>query len=358
MTLLRVGRICGLFGAIAMLMAFAGAHQPASCANAMSSSPEARMRKAALALLATLSPDQRSKAVFAFNSDERLSWHYVPIERKGLALGELTEPQRERAFDLIRCGLSARGFEKTEIIRRLETVLIEIEKGTGPRRDPERYFITIFGQPAARGAWGWRYEGHHISLNWTVADGKVIASSPQFLGANPAEVRFGAMKGTRALPKEEDLARSLLGSLSPAQRGEAILSGPAPADIITSSRRKAAILEDAGISYGHLTPEQQGTLLSLIREHAGTQAETEARRRLDGIRKEGLSRIKFAWMGGVQPGQGHYYRIQGPTFLIEFDNTQNEANHIHSVWRDFHGDFGADLLEMHYLAYHSAPERR
>jgi hypothetical protein len=281
----------------------------------------------------------------------------VPIERKGISFGQMTPGQRELASKLIRASLSAKGFEKTETIRRLENVLLDIEKGRGPTRDPDRYFVTLFGEPASRCPWGWRYEGHHVSLNWTVLDGKLIASSPQFLGANPAEVRFGSMRGTRALGAEEDLARSLLSSLNETQRREALLSAPAPADIITSSQRQTSILEDTGIAYDHLDHAQQGILLMLIREHAGAQVDVEAGKRLAAIRKEGVARIKFAWMGGTIPGQGHYYRVQGPTFLIEFDNTQDHANHIHSVWRDFKGDFGADLLEMHYQAYHTDPQR-
>jgi hypothetical protein len=178
--------------------------------------------------------------------------------------------------------------------------------------------------------------------------GQSIGSSPQFFGANPAEVRDGPMKGMRVLSAEEDLARSLVKSFTPAQRAEAVLSATAPGDILTSNQRKAAIQEDRGIAYSKLSKDQQGTLLAVIEEYLGAQPLAQARQRLDKIRVAGFEQIKFAWMGGVEKGEGHYYRVQGKTFLIEYDNTQNGANHIHCVWRDFNGDWGQDLLAEHY----------
>jgi len=313
--------------------------------------PETKMHEAVHDFLAALNEDQRQKAVLPFNSEERLNWHYVPRERKGIPYKEMTAAQQEAAVGLLRRALSQKGFRKTSTIRELETVLQEIEQGRGPVRDRDLFYFTVFGEPSTKGAWGLRYEGHHISMNWTYINGKVIASSPQFLGANPAEVRQGPMKGTRALAAEEDLARALLKSLDAAQRQEAILSEVAPADILTRADRRAAMQEDKGIAYRRLTREQQGMLLALIREHADAQPAEMAQERLTAIRKAGLDDVKFAWMGSQEKGQGHYYRVQGPTFLIEYDNTQNDANHIHCVWRDFQGDFGVDLLAEHYKAY-------
>jgi hypothetical protein len=163
-----------------------------------------------------------------------------------------------------------------------------------------------------------------------------------------AEVRDGPMKGTRVLSAEEDLGRSLVKSLSTAQRTNAVLNPSAPSDILTSNQRKAAIQEDKGIAYSQLSKEQQGTLLALIEEYLGAQPRAQARERLEKIRHAGFDEIKFAWMGGLERGEGHYYRVQGSTFLIEYDNTQNNANHIHCVWRDFNGDWGEDLLAEHY----------
>jgi hypothetical protein len=196
--------------------------------------------------------------------------------------------------------------------------------------------------------WGWRYEGHHISLNWTIVDGRVIASSPQFFGANPARVGSGPLAGTRALAAEEDLGQALVKSLTDEQRKIAVLSAEAPRDIATGNQRVAAIQEDRGIAYKDLSPDQKRMLIALIDEHARVQAAPVAEKRLADVRASGLDRIKFAWMGGLEPGQGHYYRVQGRTFLIEYDNTQNNANHVHTVWRSFKNDFGTDLLAEHY----------
>jgi hypothetical protein len=225
-------------------------------------------------------------------------------------------------------------------------------------RDPELYYFTVFGEPSARGPWSWRYEGHHASLNWTIVDGALAASTPQFLGANPADVLEGPRKGTRALAAEEDLGRALVKSLSPARRAQAVVSDTAPRDILTGNSRQAAVQDDKGIAYRDLTAEQQGLLLSLIQEYASAHPVAVAQARLARV-KAGLDGVKFAWMGGLEKRQGHYYRIQGPTFLVEYDNTQNGANHIHCVWREFKGDWGKDLLAEHYrTAPHHARARR
>ena len=306
------------------------------------------MAGAAAAFLATLDADQKQKAQLPFNSEERLDWHYVPMERKGLHYKAMNEDQQKAAHALLLISLSKSGYGKIEAIRKLENVLRELEKGSGPTRDPDLYYFAVFGEPDPKGTWGWRYEGHHVSLHWTAVKGKVVASSPQFLGSNPAEVRSGPQLGTRVLKAEEDLGRALVKSLTPEQRKTAILSETAPGDIVTAATRKAAILEDKGVAYNELNKEQQGLLLTLVQEYANVQIAEIAKQRLEAVRKAGMDSVKFAWMGGLEKGQGHYYRIQGATFLIEYDCTQNSANHIHSVWRDFKGDFGADLLALHY----------
>lgn len=304
---------------------------------------------AAQGFLGTLRPEQRAKARFAFEDDERLGWYFVPRERKGVSFADMDARQQTAALALLRAGLSAAGYKKAETIRSLETVLQQIEGDTeGKFRNPARYYVSVFGEPAARGVWGWRYEGHHVSLHWTVADGTVIASSPQFLGANPARVGSGPLAGTRVLGAEEDLGRALVKSLTDKQRAVAVLSPQAPGDILTGNQRVAAIQEDKGIAYRDLSPEQRRIFLALLRAYTSVQPEPLAGQRLADLNRAGLDGIRFAWMGGVEPGQGHYYRVQGTTFLIEYDNTQNNANHVHSVWRRFTNDFGADLLAEHY----------
>jgi len=322
---------------IALGTAVAGAAQTATS-----------MLDATRAFLATLDSAQKAKAVLPFNSEERFRWFYTPVSRKGLPLKEMNTSQQRAALSLLHAGLSERGYTKAETIRKLEDVLREIEQGKGPTRDPDLYFFTFFGEPDAKSAWGWRYEGHHCSQNWTIVNGQSIGSSPQFFGANPAEVREGPMKGTRVLAAEEDLGRSLVKSLTPAQRTEAVINTAAPDDILTSNQRKAAIHEDKGVAYSKLSKDQQGMLMALIEEYLSAQPRAQAIQRLDKIKQAGFDQIKFAWMGGLEKGERHYYRVQGSTFLIEYDNTQNSANHIHCVWRDFNGDWGEDLLAEHY----------
>jgi hypothetical protein len=310
--------------------------------------PEIAMKEAAGRLLETLEAAQREKIRWPFESEQRLDWHFIPRERKGISLKEMTGAQRAAAFDLLRAGLSASGFTKAETIRSLENVLRAL--GGSVIRDPELYFFTIFGDPTSSAPWGWRYEGHHISQNWTIAGGKAIATTPAFFGANPAEVREGPLKGTRALANEEDLARALLESLTAEQRREAIVDDTAPPDIVTGNSRKAAIAGNAGLAASAMSARQQALLMRLIEEHASSQPPALSEARLERARAAGLSAVRFAWMGSEQRGRGHYYRIQGTTFLIEYDNTQNDANHQHVVWRDFDGDFGLDMLGRHYAS--------
>ena len=266
----------------------------------------------------------------------------------------MAAPQRSAAMALLRAGLSEKGYTKAETIRGLEVVLAEIEQDP-VRRDPDLYYVSIFGEPVADGTWGWRFEGHHISLNWTFVRGRSIAPTPQFFGSNPDAVRSGPRTDARVLAAEQDLARALLESLSKEQRAQAIISATAPPDIFSGHQRKAATLEEGGIAFSDLATEQRGLLLAIIDEYAGAQPRAVAEARLARLREAGLDRVRFAWMGGLLRGEPHYYRLQGPTFLIEYDNTQNNANHVHAVWRDFDGDFGVDLLEEHYRnsAHHS-----
>jgi hypothetical protein len=309
--------------------------------------PTENMARAAQTFLAALDEEARQMVQFPFDAEERFNWHFVPKPRAGLALKRMSPDQQRFAMDLLESGLSEKGYTKAETIRALEPVLAEIEQNPS-LRDPELYYVAVFGEPSTTGTWGWRFEGHHISLNWTIVRGSSIASTPQFLGSNPAEVRSGPLRGTRALAAEEDLARALLGSLDNAQKAQAVISPEAPDDILTSNARKAGRQAQNGIAYAELSPEQRGLLLAVIEEYAGVQPEALARQRVERIRAAGFDRIRFAWRGGRNRGEPHYSRIQGPTFLIEYDNTQNGATHVHSVWRDFDGDFGIDLLEQHY----------
>jgi len=240
----------------------------------------------------------------------------------------------------------------------LETVLGDLEaaqRSTAPlvprgpafARDPERYFFSIFGTPSTRGSWGWRVEGHHISLHFTVVNGRLVAGAPTFFGANPAEVRVGPKKGLRVLGAEEDAARALLESLDSSQRTMAMINGVAPNDIVTLAKVKVDPLSPVGIPASALNSNQRALLRKLVGVYTDFMADDIAADRLAKIEQAGWDKVAFAWAGPLQRGEKHYYRVQGPTFLIEYDNTQNDGNHIHSVWRDFNGDFGEDLLREH-----------
>ncbi|MBI3973547.1 MAG: DUF3500 domain-containing protein [Chloroflexi bacterium] len=312
-----------------------------------------RMAEAATTFVAALTPAQRAKTLFAVDDEERQNWHYIPRARQGLSFKEMDASQMQLAHALISSGLSRRGYAKAVTIMSLEKVLGELE-GTGRRlvRDPELYYVTIFGTPGDSAPWGWRVEGHHVSLNFLVVEGERIAPAPNFYGANPARVPQGDLAGLRVLAAEEDLARRLLKALDPQQRHRVLLSPDAPSDILTRAERHAKVDSPAGLAAAGMRDEQRRLLWHLVQEYVTRMPEDVADTRLNRIEKEGTAHIHFAWAGAPQPGGPHYYRLQGPSFLVEYDNTQNDANHIHTVWRDLTGDWGEDLLAGHYERSH------
>lgn len=293
---------------------------------------------------ALIKASDKSKLVFPLNDDRRTQWAYTPGARPGLSYKDMNPAQKKAGLDLLRASLSDSGFAKVEAIRSLEPVLAEMERNNG--RDPDLYWFMIFGEPSEKGFWSWRYEGHHVSLTFSYRDGKIVGSTPMFLGSNPAIVREGPQKGTHILRLEEELGRAFLKSLTPEQKAQAILTESAPSEIATSNLRKAAMLEDRGVAFPSLDKNQQKELRALVDLYASVLKPAARAQRLGRIKDWSL--LKFAWMGSAETGKGHYYRIQSPTFVIEYDNTQNGANHIHTVWRDFDGDFGADALAEHY----------
>lgn len=313
----------------------------------------ATMAKAASGFLDSLTPEQKAKAAFPFDGEERLRWHFIPNEmfpRKGLMIKDMNESQRRLAHDLLRSGLSARGYLKVTSIIELEEILKVAETGGKMARNKEEYLFSIFGTPGAKGRWGWRVEGHHVSLRFAVADGAMthnVASSPMFLGSNPAEVQDGEKKGLRVLGAEEDAARTLVMALPADLQKQAIVNAVAPGDILTMNKNDIAPLQDQGVPYGALPAKQQAFLTQLIEVYTSNMESDIAAERMAKIKSAGLDKIRFAWLGDTDKGKKHYYSVQGPTFLIEYDNTQNNGNHIHSVWRDFNGDFGRDILREH-----------
>ncbi len=313
------------------------------------------MSQAASRFLASLTPAQRTRASLPFLGDERENWHFVPIERRGLPLSAMDSSQRTLALTLLKTALSKDGQQKAETIMALEDVLKAIEKGSGPVRDRDAYFVTVFGTPDEKSVWGWRIEGHHFSLNVTVK-GEQVSSTPLFFGSNPAEVRIEhPMKGIKVLKAEEEAARVFLGSLSDEQRTMAVIDKIAPNDIFSHEKRQIIPLDNQGLSASALTKSQTALLRKLIGIYAGSMAPELAKARLTKMETAGWEKLVFAWAGSATRGEKHYYRIQGPTLLIEYDNTQNDANHVHSVWRDFSGDFGRDLLAEHLSESHTSP---
>jgi hypothetical protein len=309
------------------------------------------MMETANRFLAALSPEQRGKATFQFTDDERLNWHYIPKERKGLPLREMSPYQRHLASALLAASLSQIGYIKAVTIMSLEDVLKVIENDSGERRNPEKYHFSIFGTPSDTGTWGWRVEGHHLSQNYTVVKGQVV-DAPSFFGSNPAEVRQGPRKGLRTLAAEDDLGFEVIHALDEPQQKVAIVDPKAYADILTAANRKAALDgQPSGLSAAKMNARQFDALRALLELYAHNLPDELAARRLDQINNAGRN-IHFAWAGGTQPGDPHYYRAQTSSFLIELDDTQDNANHIHSVWRDFNGDFGGDLLGAHYNTRH------
>jgi hypothetical protein len=317
----------------------------------------AAMAEAANKFLASLSPEQKAKATFNFADENRRDWTFVPRDRKGVPLKDLNENQRKLAMEFMKSGLGASGYQKATTIISLEPILAQLE---GPNRrfprDPELYYFSIFGTPSAKAPWGWRVEGHHISIHFTIIKGELISNTPLAFGANPAEVRQGERKGLRALAGEEDRGRDLILALDEKQRAVAIFDQKAPNDIFTLAKIKADPLKPEGIPTRELNKQQKALLEKLIDEYLARMPQDVAAERSKKMRDAGFDQIHFAWAGGVNKGDPHYYRVQSQTFLIEYDNTQNNANHIHSVWRDFNGDFGEDLLRAHYQAVpHNTP---
>jgi Protein of unknown function (DUF3500) len=315
--------------------------------------PAGEMGAAANTFLSALTPEQKIKATFAFNAAERENWHFIPRDRNGLPLKEMTPAQRHLAYALLNSGLSHRGYGKAVTIMSLEQILQDME---GPNRrfprDPELYYVSVFGDPADKGSWGWRVEGHHLAINFTIVDGVVVAGTPSFMGTNPGEVRTGGRTGLRVLGVEEDLARTLVTSLNEDQRRQAVVNPKAPDDILTVAAAVADIGPAKGLRLSEMDATQRDLVRKVIEEYVGRLRGELAAADLQQINAAGLDQVVFAWAGGLERGQGHYYRIHGPTFLFEYDNTQNDANHVHAVWRDFKGDFGRDILAEHLRAGH------
>ncbi|UYQ94943.1 DUF3500 domain-containing protein [Chitinophaga horti] len=312
------------------------------------------IKRLATAFLNTLDSAQRAATIFPFDNAERFNWHFVPRERKGLPLKAMTDNQRAKAYQLLKACMSSTGYKKATTIVEQEIILRALE-GRGDNdtyRDPGKYYFSIFGDLKGPKPWGWRMEGHHLALNFTSAGENTFAVTPAFMGANPAIVPDGPKKGQQILKQESQLAFDLLEGLDEKQLATAVVADKAPADIITGNKRKAWLQDPPGLSYRQLQPAQQAQLKRLLAAYIDRYTKLMADILWKEIGDAGWEQLHFAWAGGKTWGSGHYYRIQGPTFLIEYDNTQNNGNHVHTSFRDLKNDFGEDMLGAHYEKAH------
>lgn len=316
-----------------------------------------QMTGAVESFLKTLSPEQKNEAVVPYSDPSRFDWNFTPRARKGLPLKNMDAAQRKAAMEIVRVVLSQEGYSKTEQIIDLENILrvVETRPANDTYRDPENYAFQVFGNPGAD-PWGWRVEGHHLSLHFSSIKGN-ITFTPSFFGSNPGKVLAEVpQKGKRILKEEQDTAFELLQSMSKTQLEKVWLAEKAPNEIFTSNSRKASLDKMEGLAFGDMNAEQKAIFKRLIMAYLQRYHVTLKNQQWAELEKSGLDKIHFAWMGDqtpvIGPGHGHYYRIHGPAFLIEFDNTQNGGNHIHSVVRDLTNDFGEDLLKLHYEKGH------
>lgn len=318
---------------------------------------------AARAALRALADSTRPAATFPFDTTERSNWFYVPLDRKGVTLARMTAEARARVDSLLLTGLSPRGFATAKSIMRHEAILHDIEAVLPPEqrrivRDSNKYYLSVFGAPDASTAWGWRVEGHHLSVNYTAIGRSVQVVSPVFFGANPARVPSGPHAGLRILAAEEDLARELVSMLDAKQRAVAVFSDAAFGEIETRNDPRARALKLEGLRAADMTLAQRAQLRRLVEHYAGRVSATARAHALRDVEDGGFGELRFAWAGATEVGRPHYYRIHGPTILVEYDNQQNNANHIHTVWRDLRHDFGGDLLAEHYRRHqHVNPAR-
>jgi hypothetical protein len=315
----------------------------------------AQMAEACNKFIDSLSAPQRARTIYHFADGERFFWFYPPLNRHGLALRDMEPHQRKLALDVLAVSLPEKSYKQAMQIVEHENVLGAIEKEQGRItfvRDPDLYYFIFFGQPGEKDPWGWRFEGHHVSLNFSVWNKEVISVTPFFFGANPAEVRKGAKKGLRILGDREDLAFELIDSLDKTQRSKAVIWPEAPWDILTYNSARATLPEYEGLPVSKMSGPQREMLMALVSEYVNQAKPEVAKDRITRLQQGDFDKLHFAWGGPISKDQPHYYRVHGGNFVVEFDNRQNGANHIHSVWRDVNNDFAQDVLRDHLLLFH------
>ncbi|PRY29251.1 uncharacterized protein DUF3500 [Spirosoma oryzae] len=367
---MRTTGLLVVYGVVNALICWGIPAQGQSVTNAAKAATDLRddIQTHAKTFLQSLTAEQRKQAVFRFDDEERFDWHYIPRDRKGVPLRAMNAAQKQAALQLLKSSLSQEGYDKARGIMALENVLrvIENRPANDTYRDPDQYAFSVFGDPSGKEPWSWRVDGHHLAMQFLIVagpsgEGRVLAQTPIFFGSNPAVVRIdGPEKGKQVLKEETMHAFALLASLDTAQVRRATLAAVAYPDIVTGNRRKLSLDRMDGLRMGDMTPTQRALFTDLLKVYMGRYRVTLAKQQLDKLTKAGLDELRFAWAGDLTPtvgaGKGWYYRIHGPTILIEYDNTQTNANHIHTVVRDLTNDFGMDALEEHYRnSLHSKP---
>ena len=311
--------------------------------------PGMAMSQAATRFIEVLDHSNRLKVLYKYEDPERLNWHFIPRERKGLGLWDLDGAALKSAEDLVRSGLSTAGYHKVLEVRSLEEVLYLFEGGTEEerrlKRHPHKYYVTIFGTPGPKGLWGWRFEGHHLSLNFSIKDGVIVSSTPEFFGANPGLIDAGPGRSLRVLGDREDIARSILKAEPESRLSKIWISNKAPGDIRGGGIAQPIVAAAEGVRFADMTTEQQGLLKKLIAEYLTAAPTTVVRERMKMIDADGMDDIHFGWWGGSELNEPHHYVVQGKSFIIEYNNTQNEANHVHAIWRNLGGDFNTSVAQ-------------
>lgn len=302
----------------------------------------------------TLNEKLKQKTIFTWQDEERFNWYFVPRERKGITFYDLDAKQRAAAMNLLKASISEQGYKKATAIMQMEIILHDLEgrAESDHYRDPLNYHFSVFGTPSRTTPWGWRLEGHHLSLNFACVNGVIESSTPTFFGSNPGIVPSGAEKGKQLLKLETDLGLSLVNVLTPDQLKVAVIDETAPAEIITGNSRKAQPPAPQGLCYTAMNDMQKKIFMQLLEVYVKNYVFGFSSKLMNKIKAAGIDNLYFAWAGGRKAGVGTYYRIQGPMLLIEYDNTQNNANHVHTVVRDLTNDFAEDILREHYRKEH------
>lgn len=336
MTFLNARNLCRLAAILLLSL-------PSAVTGQDAEQPGLKMAEAANAFLATLTAEQRDACTFSYDDPERINWHFIPRERLGVGLWDLEGKAADAANELVAAGLTVAGYHKVLEVRSLEEVLYLFEGGDEEarrqKRHPHKYYVSIFGTPAGEGLWGWRFEGHHLSLNYSIKDGKIVSTTPEFIGANPGLIDAGPGRSLRVLGKREDIAREILKACPADKQKQLWLSMEAPGDIRGGGVAQPIIAEAEGLAYADMSPEQQKLLRDLLGEYLSAMPAPVVRERMKQIKDAGMDSIHFGWWGGSELNEPHHYVVQGKTFVIEYNNTQNSANHVHAIWRNLAGDF-------------------